>query len=168
MLRRSVSARGLKAYVDHDRPRGRGVVHEQERPWSCGPAALVIAARILGIDVDEATLRTAANANPAYGTDEFGIVHAARLLGLRSTILSDVDGSRAWEALCDAGRAGLPVIICVDRWEHWVVVINAVSAGATTIDPADGLSRAVPRDDLLARWREPSSGRPYFGITVGS
>lgn len=165
----TVSPRAIKRFADsYDRGEIVGRAPEQQRPWSCGPAALATAARLLGVQVDEDQLRRVAGTDPEDGTDEHGLVRAARAVGIGVVEFADESADNAWNDLVGALLDDRPVILCVDEWEHWVTAVEVGPDGVTLADPEDGTLLEVGRGDLLARWRgPPDEPRPFYGIILG-
>jgi hypothetical protein len=73
----------------------------------------------------------------------------------------------AWEALRETLAKGHPVILSVDRDEHWVVAAGTLGGRIAVIDSALGeLVVFYDRPEFLARWRGNRSSRPFYGIIV--
>lgn len=93
--------------------------HTQPNAWQCGPFAMKHALLSLGIVADEGDLTRASGASEA-GADERDLGRAADQyrcdLGLER--LRAAAAARA--ALGLHLRARIPVLLCVDRWTHWV------------------------------------------------
>lgn len=114
---------------------------------NCGPRALVLAAKRLGIDADVESLTKAAKTD-ASGTSLQGIIDAARSIGLVA-VGQQVDR--------DALRSlPTPAVAWVDG-DHFVAVLAAGSdfftgkSTATIHDPRENAPRKLALDELLAR-----------------
>lgn len=140
----------------------------QQKPWTCGPAALVAVARGLGIDAREPEVARLAGADPDDGTPPPAMVAAAREMGL------DVE-ERPGMGVPEIVRQvilGRPVIVCAQAWGggHWMVAAQWKGGRIGFEDPArsDGLTRWTP-EELAARWHDTDGeGKPYdqYGIVV--
>ena len=95
----------------------------QVKRWSCGAAALRNALRALGQNEAEHKLRGLAGTSE-QGTDEEGLKRAARALGYRVIEHWGSSRTESFDWLHGALRAGKPVVLCVDAWEHWVVAFG--------------------------------------------
>jgi len=113
----------------------------------CGPRALVLVAKELGVKADLSTLTKAAGTN-ADGTTLEGLVRAAKSLGLKA---EGVQADR--DAL-----AQLPTL-AIAWWEgnHFVAVLKISEnvftgeVSATIHDPNEKEAKSVPLDKLLAQ-----------------
>lgn len=148
-------------------------VRYQEHPWSCGPSALVNAARALGKRISEKRVRSLAGCTEA-GTDESGLIHAARGLGLTATPHHSADSATAWAFVRSNVLEGRPCLICVDSWGHWVTVVGIVGDRVIVADPANTkVNKAengvelFTRPQLLKRWRCPNEAEPFYALAVG-
>lgn len=125
-------------------------------------------------------LRDLCGTSEVEGTDEFGIQRA--LLAYRFGVDVHHGESRkdALDWLTESLSAGRPVILCVDRWLHWVTLIGVLGRQFVGYDPAgwqdwrgDYCGVFVSNfSDLAARWKAPKRARklelPYYGIAVGA
>lgn len=146
----------------------------QEFSWSCGPAALVNAARVLGKRISEKRARSLASATEADGADEDDLIAAARALGLTATEHHSADQAAAWAFVRSNVLEGRPCMICVDSWGHWVTVIAIVGDRVILADSANTKKNMtengiepLTRPSLLGRWRCPAEEEPFYAIAVG-
>lgn len=144
----------------------------QARQWSCGPAAIVNAARALGIRVAEGRVRALAGTTED-GTDEDELIAAIRGISLKATPHHSADQSAAWAFVRANVLDGRPCVICIDQWRHWVTVIGIVGDRIILCDPIDTKKNAsengiysLSRPDLLRRWRHPSDEEPFYAIAI--
>ncbi len=143
------------------------------RSWSCGPAALVNAARTIGVRVAEGRARALAGTTED-GTDEHELILAARGIGLTATPHHSKDQAAAWAFIRANVMDGRPCLICIDQWTHWVTIVGIVGDRVLLADPANtkknqsenGL-HSLSRTDLLRRWRCPNELEPFYAIAVG-
>lgn len=144
----------------------------QQRTWSCGAAALLNAARVLGIRVSERTVRRLSGMTDD-GVDEFGIISAARELNMTTSPLETPDRLAAFSVVHSNVLAGRPTILCVDNNTHWVCVGAAAGERVLLIDSANTRRNvaengihSIIRRDLLRRWKCRTNGM-YYAIVVG-
>ena len=95
----------------------------QPNLWQCGPYALKHALIMLGILVDERKITKIARSNGA-GTDERSLARAARRFNcdLKEIRLEEPDDAR--KELTAFLREGIPCLLCVHQWKHWVAVVK--------------------------------------------
>lgn len=146
----------------------------QDLSYSCGPAALVNAIRCFGRRVAERRVRGLASCTEDSGTDEDGLIAAARELGYTAASHWSADQTAAWSFVRANVLDGKPCLLCIDSWGHWVTVIGIVGDHVLVADPANtkrnGSENGVhslSRRDLLARWRCPGEDEPFYAIAIG-
>lgn len=146
----------------------------QLRDWSCGAAALVNASLTLGKTVSEGKVRKLAGTTREDGTDERGIIDAARALGLTATPSSSSDSTAAWAVVRANLLDGRPCLLCIDNWGHWVTAIGIVGERVIIADPAETVRNSrengihvLRKTKLLKRWRHKAEETPYFSIAIG-
>ena len=146
----------------------------QELAWSCGAAALVNASRALGKRIAEGRVRHLSETTEADGTDEDGLIRAARGLKMTATEHHSADSNAAWAFVRSNVSDGRPCLICVDSWGHWVTVVGIVGDRVIVVDPAKTVRNTAEngtlsllRKDLLPRWRCPREEEPFYAIAVG-
>jgi len=95
----------------------------QPNLWQCGPYALKHALIMLGILVDERKITKIARSNGS-GTDERSLARAARRFNcdLKEIRLEEPDDAR--RELTAFLREGIPCLLCVHQWKHWVAVVK--------------------------------------------
>lgn len=93
----------------------------QSTNYTCGPAAVVNACRVLGYPATEKQATLWCRTTPKSGTDQAGIVSGLWRAGLTGVPFETKDEYHASQRLEDRN---LPLIICVNGWDHWVTVIG--------------------------------------------
>lgn len=132
----------------------------------CGPTALANGLELLGIKRNEIELSTVAGTTPK-GTDASGIVGAAKAAGRFPSTINTKDSDFALYALHYYLCNGRPVIICVDKWDHWVVAAGILGERILVIDSANNeLVLVYPPEKLTERWEKPGKGGGYYGIVL--
>jgi len=141
---------------------------QQDKEYSCGAAALRYALTFLGKTVQEKDVRKASETT-FWGTDEDGIVKAARRYGCETVMRNYRHFPAAFRSLIRYVQSGQPCILCVDDWMHWVAVAGANRNGVALFDPKSlEVAALIKPESLRARWahveHENGSGRadPHF------
>jgi ABC-type bacteriocin/lantibiotic exporter with double-glycine peptidase domain len=88
----------------------------------CGPVALQNALLALGKRASLKRLIALSNASDSRGTSQHGIIRAGRALGLEVEEFSWDKDREARQWLLSNATLGIPTILCVDNWEHWIAV----------------------------------------------
>lgn len=136
----------------------------QARRWSCGAAAVANALEVFGVYQTEEEIAKIAKTNPD-GTSAAGIVRALRHFGFSPNKYQFRDGGVAVNHLLTSITLGLPNIICVDRWAHWMVVGGKMGSNFVIIDSASlHLVEFLPFQEVQDRWKH--TGNRYSGIVV--
>lgn len=144
---------------------------QQDKDYSCGAAALRYALTFLGKNVAEKDLRRASQTT-FWGTDEGGIVKAARHHGCEAVMRNYRHFSAAFRSLIRYVQNGQPCILCVDDWMHWVAVAGANRNGVALFDPrALEVAALIKPLALRRRWAHFKQGDGkedphYFFIAV--
>lgn len=142
----------------------------------CGPTAIANALEVHHRRLGLRGLRDLVGTT-GEGSDEDDLIRA--LLAYRCGV--DVhagDVPRAAEAwLLESLGAGRPVLICVDRWDHWITVLGRVGRQFVIYDPGieTGGAFVLRFKDLRPRWEAArrvrrAGGAPrvrFYGIAVG-
>jgi hypothetical protein len=96
----------------------------QPNPWQCGPYALKHALLTLGVNAPIPRLSKLAGTHWRSGTDEHGLARAARAFKCRFPTIRRHDPDKARQELVRYLRKGIPVLLCVHEWAHWVTVVK--------------------------------------------
>ncbi len=143
----------------------------QEKPYSCGAAALVNVCTALGMDVTEAKVRELAGTNET-GTGEQGIIDAAHALGLVEKVRTTGAASRSWTQLRADLVAGHPCILCVDQWDHWVALIGLMGDRVILQDSTNTAENIqmngihlMTQSELIDRWQYRGEEKSLYSIT---
>lgn len=150
-------------------------MRRQTADHDCGPTALANALERFGIRRGLAGLARVAGTT-LDGTDEEGLLRAALSLRCGVDVFAGAVEleARAW--LMESLRAGRPVVLCLDRWDHWVTAIGACGADVVIYDPAraTGGASVLRWRSLRRRWLAPrrarkdagSPGIRFYGIAI--
>lgn len=107
---------------------------KQPNRWACGPFALKHALITLGVFADEREIARIAGTTWRGGTDEEKMRRAARAFGCEMGIVRRHDAERARRALGRFLRRGLPVLLCVHEWGHWIAVVKEERGRYVVVD----------------------------------
>jgi hypothetical protein len=155
-------------------------VRYQKTSWFCAPASVQNALFVMGRKVSQDRLALAGGTTEEDGTDEEGVKRMVLWAGFSPDehATDTASEATAWlrSSLVAGGR---PVVLCVDRWGHWVVAIGVLGLDRVVLfDPAryrhntDRLGTyTLPYNKLLKRWRAAHrvarSEPAYYGIGIG-
>jgi hypothetical protein len=109
-------------------------IYPQPNLWQCGPFALKHALVVLGILRDEREISRIAGTHWWAGTDEIQLGRAARKYDCDLLMVRRNDPERARKALVAYLRRGVPVLLCVDEWSHWLTAVKAESGKFILLD----------------------------------
>lgn len=149
-------------------------MRRQTGDHDCGPTAIANAFEFHHRRTGLGGLRALCGTTVAGGTDEDGIIRGLLAYGCGVDVLAELDPRAALTWL----RASLitwdrPVLLCVDRWEHWVTVVGASARQFLIYDPSReaGGAFALRDKDLRRRWEAAKRVRGrterFYGISVG-
>lgn len=149
----------------------------QKKEHYCGPASVANALEVYKQRVAQEKLATAGGTTDD-GSDEEDIKRMILSEGFEpdeyATDLSVAAFGWVWNSLL----LGRPVLLCVDRWEHWVCLYGIVGKQVIMMDPmrtewnrARHGTYILPREDLLRRWEAAKRVRGkldrFYGIGIG-
>lgn len=142
----------------------------QSRKSSCGPAALKNALESIGIERTEDELGLLSR-QTTEGTSQPGLERAIQTIDkgdgtkLTSNRIYEKRREVAGWALSSAIRAGRPVILCVDNFEHWVSAVGILGERFIIADSASNdVVEYMSLSETLDRWDGPG----YYGIEIGA
>lgn len=145
----------------------------QQKPGTCGAAAVVNTLRAFGIKVTER--RAAVLANTDYeGTDEIGIISSLRVLGFTVEEYKGNQSGPSWTWLNGSLLQGRPVILAVDNSGHWITTVGTlrdrvviIDSTTTRANKSENGIHVLSRNWLLRRWVSWMDDCKYYGISVG-
>lgn len=145
----------------------------QSENYSCGAAAVVNALRCLGVKVPERRVSSVARTSEENGTDENGVMDAAREFGAAAAKFENVSQKDAWRWLKSSLLEGKPVILCIDNWQHWVTAVGLLGDGSVVIvDSANTVSNmsengthVMKRATFMKKWKHRNMNQ-FFGISI--
>ena len=91
----------------------------QPNDWLCGPFALKHALWLLGTRADDREIARIAGTD-STGTDEQELARAAREYGCDLKTVRRRDPESAARDLETYLHRGVPVLLCIEQWDHWV------------------------------------------------
>lgn len=120
-------------------------IYPQPNLWQCGPFALKHALLMHGILVPEQEISRMAGTN-WHGTDEAQLARAARRFGCELDMIRRLDPDNARRMLVRYLRKGVPCLICIQEWSHWVTVVKEEKGHFILLDSRD------PAVLVIASW----------------
>jgi hypothetical protein len=127
----------------------------QPNLWQCGPYALKHALIMLGVLLDERKITKVARSNGS-GTDERSLARAARRFGCDLQEIRMNDPENARRELAGFLRNGIPCLICVHQWKHWVAVVKEEKGKFLLLDSEEAaVLTIVSWKQLKAMWEFP-------------
>jgi hypothetical protein len=120
-------------------------IYRQPNKWQCGPFALKHGLLVHGILAPEYAISRAAGTT-WHGTDEGRLARAARRYGCDLLMIRRMDPNRARRELVAYLRRGIPCLLCIDQWDHWVTLVKEEKGQFILLDSND------PAVLVIASW----------------
>lgn len=128
--------------------------YPQPNDWTCGPFALKHALIALGRLVEAQQIAATARSHWWSGTDEIRLARAAREFECDLVLERRSDPETARKQLVRFLREQTPVLLCVDKWEHWITVVRSDDRRFVVIDStSEPVMNILTWAQLRARWR---------------
>lgn len=145
-------------------------MQKQKRDSWCGPAAVRNALSCYGVRVAQKRIAYHAGTTDE-GSDEHDLIRAIDALGF---VPAELDTSNATEARrwLEHHTPCVPLVLCVDRWLHWVAVTGQCAGRVLVVDTEHPHTLVQPArvGRLIKRWRacraQRSEGGLYYGIAI--
>ncbi len=99
-------------------------IYPQPNIWQCGPFALKHALVTLGVLKDEREISKLAGTHWWHGTDDLQLGRAARRFDCDLLMIRRHQEAHARAELVRYLRRGIPVLLCVEEWSHWLTAVN--------------------------------------------
>jgi hypothetical protein len=129
-------------------------LYKQPNDWTCGPFALKHALVTIGRLADEQVIASIANPHWWAGTNEVKLARAARHFDCELPMVRRTDDDRARRALVRYVDQELPVIMCVDQWDHWITVVRHEHDRFVLLDSrCEPVVQVTDWPRLRLRWR---------------
>jgi ABC-type bacteriocin/lantibiotic exporter with double-glycine peptidase domain len=107
------------------------LLQHQRNSWFCGPAALRAAMAFYDFTFPQKLIAELAGTT-REGTDEIGLMAAARQLGFRLDRVTVRTPATFYRVV----RETLPALFCSEHYSHWIAVVGGNSRRAEVADPA--------------------------------
>ena len=128
-------------------------IEPQPNLWQCGPFALKHALIVLGIFSDERTITRLAHSRSKNGTNEDQIRRAAHHYDCDVPMVRRHDPEVARKELTDFLRRGIPALLCIDNWDHWITVVKAEEGRFILLDSREkAVLTILTWGELRRRW----------------
>ena len=146
--------------------------YPQPYKYQCGPFALKYALVMLGRFENEREIGKKAGSTWWYGTDEIGLAKAAKSFNCKMKYFRRETPDEAIKVLSSHLKQGLPCILSVDSWEHWLTVITEQQKKFIVVDSAlDKVIVIYTAKQLAKRWKyydEETGDISYDGYALSS
>jgi hypothetical protein len=109
-------------------------LYKQPNDWTCGPFALKHALVAIGQLTDENAISRIVEPHWWAGADEVKLARAARHFDCDLPFIRKTTEERAHQSLVRHLNQHLPVLLCVDEWEHWITVVSHESERFVLVD----------------------------------
>lgn len=127
--------------------------YPQPNDWTCGPFALKYALVMHGKFENETEISRRAGANWWNGVDEIGLAKAAKHYGCVLKSVRRLDENKAKHLLISYLKKGIPCLLCVDKWSHWITVINSDMKKFIAVDSEQSpVIQIYSWEQLKKRW----------------
>lgn len=128
--------------------------YPQPDKFRCGPFALKHALVMLGVFKHEDQISQIAGSNWWDGTNEFGLVKAAKKFKCGMKHFQSSNPKDALKLLNENLRKGTPCVLSVNNWEHWMSVVNFSRGKYIYIDSGhDRVIGIMTSAQLLKYWK---------------
>lgn len=136
----------------------------QNSPFTCGAVALANALEACGTNVSQDKIARLAGTN-SNGTTEKGIIKACQALYHYPYPFQLRKLNEALDKVDFFLYSNSPVIVCVEKWTHWVTVIGKLGDQYIVSDGADeNYIKYLSSDKLLEWWEYPY--KRFYGIGI--
>lgn len=127
--------------------------YRQPNDWTCGPFALKHALVAIGQLADEQAIAKVAHPHWWAGTNEVKLARAARHFDCDLPLVRRTDEERARSTLVRYVDSHLPVLLCVDEWDHWITVVRHEQRRFVVLDSRhEPVLQVVEWRRLRERW----------------
>ncbi|MBU0558342.1 MAG: hypothetical protein KJ799_17745 [Bacteroidetes bacterium] len=128
--------------------------YPQPNKYQCGPFALKYALVMLGVFKNENQIGIIAGSTWWAGTDEIGLSRAARRFNCKLVHFHSTTAVKSRQLLSAYLRKGIPCLLSVHNWEHWITVINCSRGNYIMIDSGrDTVVNIINPQQLNKLWR---------------
>lgn len=128
-------------------------IEPQPNLWQCGPFALKHALIVLGIFAEESTITRIAGTRSRHGTDDIQLRRAARHFDCDLPLVRRHDPEAARAALVKYLRLGIPALLCIHDWNHWVTVVKSENGRFILLDSREkAVLTIVTAGELKKQW----------------
>ena len=129
-------------------------LYPQPNDWTCGPFALKHGLISLGRLVSGDKLTRLAGSRWWSGTDEIGLAAAARANECDLGMVRKRSPEKARKELISLLREGVPVVLCVDDWAHWITVVGVERSNFVVVDSnMEPVLNVLTWAQLRKRWQ---------------
>lgn len=135
-------------------------IKTQPNNYSCGIYSIINSLIVFGDNKSPEEIKEFTHTTSRNGTDEIGIKNALNNLGYTTKEYLTQNKNNAWRWVLN-NSINYPLILYLDKKEHWIVVAGRIRNKVILIDSLD-TAHIVGKEELLSRW-----GNQYYGIRIG-
>ncbi|MCZ6689576.1 MAG: hypothetical protein O7H41_08240 [Planctomycetota bacterium] len=127
-------------------------IYQQPNKWQCGPFALKHALLMLGVSAEESEITRIARSS-REGADEVELARAASKFRCDLPMVRRLHPDRARRDLLLYLRRGIPVLMCIFEWGHWVTIVKEEKGKFIMLDSSDrAVLLVLPWSQLKKEW----------------
>lgn len=128
-------------------------IRPQPNKWQCGPFALKHALLSLGVFADETDISRISRATALWGTDEVQLARAARRYDCKLQTIRRHRADLARKELQKFLQKGVPCLVCVYDWGHWITVVKSHAGRFIILDSNEkAVLNVLTWSELKNRW----------------
>lgn len=107
----------------------------QKTKYTCGPASIVNVLKCFGINTKESVVRQYSDTDTC-GTEDAGVIKALEHFKFKVLQHEQDNYNKAWKWLRKQVLSGMPAIIAVENWGHYVAIIGVIGNKVVMFDPS--------------------------------
>ncbi|MBU1099257.1 MAG: hypothetical protein KKA84_02550 [Bacteroidetes bacterium] len=128
--------------------------YPQPDNYRCGPFALKYALVMLGVFKHEDKIAKIAGSTWWDGTDELGLAKAAAIFKCKMNYFQSDNPSDALKLLNAWLKKGIPCVLSVNNWEHWITVVKYTRKSYIYLDSENNRVIGILTSSQLSKyWR---------------
>ena len=140
---------------------------KQQKDGWCGQTSLTYVAKAHGIPLTQKKAAKATGTTTRYGVDPKNLVKGAKSLGFSVTTIANKPSTETLRKIRNALLQKKSVIVDYLAGNklsdgHYSVVKKVTDTAIHLWDPEHGKTRAVPKQDFIARWKDISGNGGVF------
>lgn len=106
----------------------------QKDNYSCGAFAILNVLKCFNRNVSLKEIRTHAATTKKHGTSQYGLLNAIERFGYTGKVVTNMECNDAIKIVSEYVESGSPVIMAINQWQHWIVVIGILGKNFIIFD----------------------------------